>query len=196
MKNTILYASVIATLGVLLISSLGMSVEAEPNSNSAIKTKGSTAFFAFDDGVVGGLVFVSTLDNSEDRLITYQYQNTDSSEDVSFGFNCVAPSQTLEISKKLEEGKLNFNTKNLECNTKMGPDGIFSLTLSGEEVKLKDQKFSFSKCIEVEGDKVCTKTHGHKAVTDATAEGTAFGSDVKASGDMGTSKAITTHSNK
>ena len=181
MKNTILYASVIATLGVLLISSLGMSVEAEPNSNSAIKTKGSTAFFAFDDGVVGGLVFVSTLDNSED---------------VSFGFNCVAPSQTLEISKKLEEGKLNFNTKNLECNTKMGPDGIFSLTLSGEEVKLKDQKFSFSKCIEVEGDKVCTKTHGHKAVTDATAEGTAFGSDVKASGDMGTSKAITTHSNK
>jgi hypothetical protein len=186
----------IATISILLISALIMDVQAAPNEKAAVKISGNSANFLFQDRISGiaGQISISTIEDTGDLSIIYSYQN---GANVDFGFLCTASSDSLKISKDLSEGTLNFNTADLDCSKgiKVGNDGIISLTLDGEKTKPNTGKFSFRTCQVVDGVEVCVKKHGTVLGTDATASGTVFGTNMIMDGDMGTEKAIITHSN-
>jgi len=178
-----------------------MSVEATPNANSALKTDGSFASYTYGDGTIGGFLWISTIEGSDNLSVSWAFQNAGDVEGTG-ALDCVAPSQIMQVDKKLNQGKINFNTASLtDCFATLGTGehGIINLTLTGDpdakptKVKL-DSKRSCG--IDENGNEVCTKRHGTQNSIEAVATGTFDKTTVTVVGSMGTEKAIVTHSNK
>lgn len=128
----------------------------------------------------GLFIFGSDLNGNKISLQIYPIQDSKDvfidlrilSSDGSYVTKCLAPKQVLKVSGTLK-ASAEFNTANLVCPEKQGPDTIISASIIGTGEITVNDKYDFEDCNIVEGIEKCTRDRG--SITEYIGIGTISG---------------------